>query len=61
MDEFSEEQLNTVICTCGKKYQDFEDCPICGEKLCIECEDYIEHHRVEALKKLAEFGEEYNV
>ena len=38
------EEENTE-CSCGKLMKDFENCPICNEKLCIDCEDWEKHHK----------------
>ena len=32
-------------CVCGKLYRDFESCPICNEKICVDCEDWEQHHK----------------
>lgn len=34
-----------AVCTCGKPECLFEDCPICGEPTCLDCDDVEAYHR----------------
>lgn len=44
------DEYENLVCTCDKPYKDWETCPECGEKICIDCEDWEETHRRLALR-----------